>query len=127
MRKMTIVILIMGFLILACIPCFSGANNNTPQDTFETYQKALRANDVNLLLQVYHFPNPMTEKRLLSELQTLKKYDGYKNYSIIMVLDQKEICLLKVKGTLGSKENVKRTFQVRRFNTGWKITKVSNS
>lgn len=117
------------FLICTVSLCVGLANNNTPSDAFDTYQIALRDENVGLLLQVYYIANAnsMSDSRLMSELRYLKRYDGYKNYTIYQVIDEGDVSRIKVKGTLRGVENVKRTFKMKRTNTGWKITYVWNS
>jgi len=68
----------------------------------------------------------MTDSRLHRELKDLKYYDGYKSYAVTQVIDEGTTAKLKVKGTLRGTENVRRTFQLKRFNNGWKIVKVWN-
>jgi len=116
------------FFAFYLAPVYGGANNNTPQDAFESYQIALRENNSDLLSQVYYFPDStrMTLSRLQRELKDLKYYDGYKSYAITQVIDEGNSAKLKVKGTLRGRENVRRTFQLKRFNNGWKIVKVWN-
>jgi len=118
------------FIFLTCTVslCIGLANNNTPSDAFETYQIALREENVNLLLQVYYIANSgsMSDSRLKSELKYLKRYDAYKNYTIYQVIDEGDIARVKVKGTLRGVENVRRTFKMKRTRTGWKITYVWN-
>jgi hypothetical protein len=115
--------------MLSLAPAAAGVNNNTPQDTFASYQIALRDERTDLLAQVYYFPDAgrMTDTRMLKELKELRYYDGYKSYSIIQVLDEGDSAKLKAKGTLRGREGVRRTYQMKRFNTGWMIVKVWNS
>ena len=128
MKIAHLLVIVLFLLFLTAAVCFSGANNNTPHDAFESYQSALRHEDVNLLLEVFYIKNAgsMSQSRLRQELKTLKGYDGYKNYTIAQVLENGDSAKVKVKGTLGYRENVKRTFQMKRFNTGWKITRAWN-
>lgn len=123
-----ILFLVICFVIITTSMSFPGTNNNTPQDAFESYQNSLKFEDVNLLLEVYHLPDAarMSQSRLMRELKYLKGYDGYRNYSIYQITEDNDVAKVKVKGTLGNRENVRRTFLLKRFTTGWKITNVWN-
>ena len=116
-------------LVISMSLAYGGANNNTPSDTFQSYQIALRDGNINLLRQVYYFADSsrMTSSRFNQELKSLKQYDGYKNYTISQVIDEGDSAKLKVKGTIHGRENVRRTFQLKRFHTGWMIVKVWNT
>jgi len=122
------ILTIMAFVIGTVSLCSGLANNNTPSDAFDTYQIALRDENVGLLLQVYYIANAgtMSDSRLLSELRYLRRYDGYKNYTIYQVIDEGDVSRVKVKGTLRGVENVRRTFKMKRTGTGWKIFYVWN-
>lgn len=128
MKLLKFLIVMLFFLTLSATCGLAGGNNNTPDDAFGCYQDALRSEDINLLVQVYHFPDAerMSASRLMKELKTLKRYDGYRNYTVTQVIEDDGVAKVKVKGTLGGRENVRRTFQLKRFSTGWKITRVWN-
>jgi hypothetical protein len=126
----TALVLALYVLFLSASQCSAGANNNTPHDAFESYQTALRDQNVALLLEVYFIKDAygMSDSRLRDKLRELKNYDGYKNYGITQILEEgKDEARVKVKGTLRGTENVRRTFKLKRFNDGWKITYVWNS
>ncbi|MDQ7822464.1 MAG: hypothetical protein RDV48_06680 [Candidatus Eremiobacteraeota bacterium] len=116
------------FFVLSAGIVLAGANNNTPSDAFQSYQIALRDEDTSLLKLVYSLPQSArsSQSRLMQELKQLKYYDSYKNYAVVQVIDQGDSAKLKVKGTLRGREGVKRTFQLKRFNDGWKITQAWN-
>jgi hypothetical protein len=130
MMKRAAAILMLFMVLLPTSICLAGANNNTPHDAFESYQTALRDENAQLLMQVFYFKDAsgMSGARLRQKLKELKYYDGYKNYAITQILEEgQDEARVKVKGTLRGSENVRRTFKLKRFDDGWKITYVWNS
>lgn len=128
MKKVSIVFILITLILVSISICYSGQSNANPADAFTSYQVALREENVNLLTEVYVIQNSasMSQNKLMQELKYLKRYDSFRNYAIIQVLQNGNVAMVKVKGTLHGKEGVRRTFKLKNFNNGWKITDVFN-